>query len=118
MKPVLFHWSPAARREQIRRYGLMPGQEPTTVQCGGVEYLCLAADPARAWNLSAAMPWTPDGEWDLWQARLNNEYGMRLRVEDGEVLEFKVYDLIPPERLWLVGTRESTPVVAIESEKS
>lgn len=105
---TLFHWSPAARRAAILRAGLRPGAEPTT--CSQVmDYLCLGVDPRRAWVLSGSMDYTPNGSWDLWQVELDSEHEVRLRVEDGQLVEVKVHAAIPPSRLWLIASREKAP---------
>jgi hypothetical protein len=102
---TLFHWSPVTRRPAITIGGLHPGTEPTTCS-QPMKYLCLGVDPRRAWVLSGGMDYTPDGHWDLWQVALDSEHEVRLRVEDGQLVEVKVHAVIPPSRLWLIGSRE------------
>lgn len=106
--PPLFHWSPAERRQAIRAHGLLPashGEHELTTCSSRLDYVCLSPDPRRAWSISGGMGWTPGGPWDLWQIRLSSEFGTVLRLEDGEVWEWKVYQPIPPDRLWLIATR-------------
>jgi hypothetical protein len=101
---LLYHWAPATRRQAIAADGLRIGQEPTTCT-QAVDYLCLAVDPRRAWALTGDLDWTPGGEWDLWHVELDSEYDVRLRVEDGQLIEVMVGLDIPAKRLWLLGTR-------------
>lgn len=72
---VLFHWSPSVRRGQITRYGLRPRMRPTTSSVDEPAWrapcVCFADSPSWAWALSGGMPWTPRGEWDLWQTTLD-----------------------------------------------
>jgi hypothetical protein len=90
----------------------VPGQDPTTCT-GPVDYLCLSPTATTAWNLSAATDWTPDGDWDLWVVRLVDEYDVRLRIEDGLIVEAHVFDPIPPARLWRIGTRNTIEIAEV-----
>lgn len=72
----LYHWSPAARRKQIVRRGLVPGMRHATHTEGlrqpdgtmwRADYLCFGDDPAWSWALSAGQRGATVGEWDLWQ---------------------------------------------------
>ena len=102
----LFHWSPAARRNDILVHGLRPGA-PATVASGTLPYVCFGLSPSRAWSLSAAMDWAQEIEhWDLWQARLTDGDDVRARPELGPYIhEVKVYGPLPPDRLWYAGSR-------------
>lgn len=117
--PPLYHWSPADRRELIRRDGLIPptcGDHELTTCSERLDYVCLGTDPYRAWTISGGMNWTPPGLWDLWQIRLENERSVTLRLEDGEVWEWKVRQPIAPGQLWLIATRtESAATVEAAS---
>jgi len=104
--PPLYHWSPADRLNSIRLEGLRTGR-PATTSSGGLEYISLSPDPARAWQLSGAMEWTSEiDEWDLWQVRIAEGDSIQVRSEFGpEVMEIKVRNSIPAERCWYVGRR-------------
>lgn len=112
---VLYHWAPAARHDEIRRLGLQPYSPPCI---GGVEphewangcgHVCLGTSPSAAWQLSGALDYehlTEIEEWDLWEVRLGERDEVRVRSEFGpRVWEVKVYNAIPPDRVWWAATR-------------
>lgn len=69
---VLYHWSPRARRRQIKRYGLRPRMRPTITSPGWkAPYVCFAEDPSWAWELSGRFH-RDSGTWDLWQVWLSS----------------------------------------------
>lgn len=104
---ILYHWSPAARRKQIIRYGLRPRSRGTTSTVV-TPVICLADSPSWAWALSGEQRHSPAGEWDLWQTRLD-------AIEDPIVLPGRdrlsgIYEVRTEHRifkrnLWLVGSR-------------
>ncbi len=108
--PVLYHWSPAARRDDILRAGLVPGSA-ACIASGVLRYICLSPNPARAWQLSGATGWGDADEWDLWQVRIGDDDEVHIRPMFGaEVEEVTVRNVIPPDRLWWVGRRSAEGV--------
>ena len=107
--PPLYHWSPSDRREALREQGMRPYADPC-VQDGEhrFAYICLATDPQMAWMLSGDLSWTKEVElWDLWQVRLASGDEVHYRSDFGpELHEVRVFTPLPPDRIWLVGTRE------------
>lgn len=106
--PDLFHWSPADRRDAIRSEGLRTYCAPAVSSPGhAFPYLCFSSDPKAAWRLSGDMEWVSEvEEWDLWQVRLADTDEVRYNPSWGPVLEeIRVYNPIPADRIWLVGTR-------------
>lgn len=110
--PALFHWSPADRRDRIRREGLHPYCPP--VLHGGPNgdltfpYLCFSPTHSSAWGLSGDMEWVSEIDvWDLWQVRLAEGDEVHYRSDFGPVLrEIRVYGAISTDRCWYVATRE------------
>lgn len=100
--PPLFHWAPTARRASIERIGLVPGRRSNTLPQFRPPYVCLGTDPRSAWSLSGAM--CPEiTAWDLWQVSLADGHDVRQR--DDEPREWRVYDRIFKQGVWLVATR-------------
>lgn len=102
----LYHWSPAARRKQIIRYGLRPGMSVTTAM-GGMA-ICLADSPSWAWALSGGMKWTPGGEWDLWQTwlgRLQDPVVLASDKRPSGIDEVRTAHRVFKRDLWLAGHR-------------
>jgi hypothetical protein len=101
----LFHWSPAARRPGILRYGLRVNEQPT---CDTVPWdrVCCCMSPSHAWALSAAMFGNIGEEWDLWQVQLDKNDDVRPECFTGNVIgEIRVHNAIPRSRIWYVGSR-------------
>lgn len=119
-KPVtpLFHWSPAARRKQILRYGLRPFMRTTTAtddDSGGYPVVCFADSPSWAWALSGEMSWTPDGEWDCWQTDLGRlTEPVILPGEDrlSGIYEVRTEHRVYKRDLWWIGSRVRTRVAS------
>jgi hypothetical protein len=107
----LYHWAPVARRKQIMRYGLLPGKRPTTSSGGmGAPCVCLGDSPSWAWALSGGMPYTPDGEWDLWQTWLEAlDEPVVLADHTGSrpsgIYEVRTEKRIYKRNVWWVGSR-------------
>jgi len=103
-----FHWSPTARRAQIRRKGLIPGQRSVD-GLWKPPYVCYADDPGLAWNLSGRIH--PEIEsWDLWMTKLDSVSGYETLffdggAYDGQVKEVRVYERVFKRDLWFVGAR-------------
>lgn len=101
-----FHWSPRERREEIRTKGLVPG----SASLAGHEVLhsCAAPSPRQAWLLSGDTNWGLEQEdWDLWQVTLIETDELRVRADYGpRIVEVKIHNVIPPDRLWWVGERK------------
>lgn len=104
----LYHWSPAARHDDIHRDGIKPGA-PSTVASVPLPYVCLGFDPASAWAISGAMEWVSEvDKWDLWLVRLGDGDSVQVRPDFGPRLqEVKVHNPIPADRLWWVGRRDT-----------
>lgn len=104
---ALYHWSPFERRTDILKHGLVPGSDPSVCRDMRLGYVCLGPTPSKAWGYSGDMEWMEDfDEWDLWQVRLTADDDVRIR-NDGtfEIIEIKVHNTIPPDRVWWVGER-------------
>jgi hypothetical protein len=104
---TLYHWAPAARRNQIIRYGLRPGQRPTTHTDWRASYICFADTASWAWALSGAMPYTSTGAWDLWQTRLDrltDPYVVPADWSNG-IHEVRTGHRLYKRDLWHVATR-------------
>jgi hypothetical protein len=104
---ALFHWSPTERRKLIRERGLHPFKRPVIHSQDnlGYPYVSLSPTPSAGWSLSGAIVDEID-EWDLWMVRLADTDAIHVRSDFGPVIqEVKVSNVIPPDRLWYVGTR-------------
>lgn len=102
-----YHWAPTARRNQIKRLGLVPGKWSTD-RLWKPPYICLGEYPEVAWMLSGG---TARGktvaEWDLWQVWIEEQAGYEeLYFDTGNIKEIRVYDRIYKRNLWFVGTRQ------------
>lgn len=108
--PPLYHWSPADRYGSIRERGLVAGSK-ATVASAELPMVCAGTDPRSAWSLSAAMDWASEiDEWDLWLIHLGQHDEARVRTDYGpRIIEVKIHNTIPPERLWYVGRRDRQP---------
>jgi len=112
---LLYHWSPVGRRARIEAEGLVPGSWSTDL-VWKAPYLCFADSPSLAWALSAMMP---RGQliprWDLWMTwskHIVNHEVVLFDLDDpdpGAIKEYRVYETVPNERLWFVGTRRLEP---------
>lgn len=116
----LYHWSPGDRREAVLRGGLQPRSASHTAS-GSLAYICLSPSPQAAWTLSGDMDWMEDfDDWDLWQVRLVRGDEVRIRSDFGPiVVEVKVHNVVPPDRVWWVGRRTpwlTTPAKPEEAE--
>lgn len=101
-----YHWSPTERRNQIIRYGLMPGQWSTD-KLWKPPCVCLASTPNLAWVLSGR---TSRGSqidsWDLWEVFVGDQSGYEeLYFDSGVVKEIRVYERIYKRNVWFVGER-------------
>lgn len=105
--PALYHWSPTSRRVDILKFGLMPNQI-NVVSTGSQPHICLSTTPSMSWALSGGTGWTQIEEWDLWQVRLSEDDEVHIRPEFGNVVkEITVRNVIPPDRIWFVGNRNT-----------
>lgn len=106
----LYHWAPAARRKQIRRYGLRPGMRPTTSsgQPYGAPCVCFGDSPSWAWALSGKQPGAAAGEWDLWQTWLDRLEAPIVLATDSRpsgLHEIRTEHRVYKRDVWLVGSR-------------
>lgn len=122
--PVAYHWSPHDRYYAIMQNGLIPYAPPavhtifnetTGNDVIGWPYICFALEPSAAWRLSGDMDHASDIEdWDLWQVQFSDGDELHFRSEWGpQILELRVYNAVPPDRVWWVATR--TPRSAREA---
>lgn len=107
---ALYHFSPANRRDAIRRDGLIPGSTPVTAT-EAQPHLCFATDPAVAWVLSGGIDWNDHiADWDLWMIRVADTDQLTIVGDTGPYLrDIWIPHPIPARRLWLAGTRTRTP---------
>jgi hypothetical protein len=79
-------------------------------------YVCMSPDPQLAWRLSGDMDWTKEQElWDLWQIRVADDDELHYRSDFGpHLVEIRAYTPIPPDRIWLVGTRDGEHPPALD----
>lgn len=107
----LYHWSPAARRKQIYRYGLRPNMRQTTNPSPGwrAPWACFAQSPLCAWSLSGGQSGSPDGEWDLWMTRLSalTEPIILPTTDDDGIHEVRTCHRVYKRHLHRVATRIS-----------
>lgn len=109
--PVLYHWAPKAKREQITLEGLKPYQAATVCTPDmRSPYICLSPSASSAWSLSGDMEWVSEiEEWDLWQVVIPNDSTTEVHVRPffgNTVEEIKVYTPLAPSCVWYVATRE------------
>lgn len=103
----LYHWAPAGRRAAILAEGLVPGKS-NTVATTPLDYLCLGFSASGAWALSGGTVEHVEA-WDLWQVDLADGDWVRVREECGPTMcEVTLAKPVPPDRIWLVGTRGAT----------
>lgn len=86
---IAYHWSPDVNFHSIKKHGLLvPTKHPklvVPVTCSEGHrnpHISLGKTPAFAWALSADMPWTPEGWWNLYEIWLE---GIRHRSIGTEV---------------------------------
>lgn len=118
--PVLYHWSPVDRFDDIRTNGLRPHAPPANASVS-LPYVCLSPRPSRAWSLSGGMEiGTEADDWDLYEVRIADGDHVVVRPDFGpEIQEIKVYGPIAPDRVWWVARRGSTPAtVCLEVPRS
>lgn len=108
---MLYHWSPARNRNGITRRGLIPHRRPVThsKELGDwrAPYICFATDPIWGYALSADMPHTPDGEWDLWATWWEHlDSPEILASEEGDgIHEVRNYGRVYKRHLKFLGSR-------------
>lgn len=106
--PPGYHWAPLERRDEIVSGGLQLLTRSIAYPDGITPHICASLDPRTAWSLSGDTDWGRENEdWDLWQIMWSENDELRARIEPGHrIYEIKVYNAIPPDRLWWVGTRQ------------
>lgn len=105
--PALYHWSPAARHDDIRRHGLVPGSA-NCLASTPQPHICLSPTPSRAWSLSGDTGWPEVEAWDLWQVRLGPDDEVHVRPMGGNTVEeVNVRTTIPADRVWWVARRDT-----------
>jgi hypothetical protein len=84
-----YHWSPDRNFDSISKHGLLvPIKHPrivVPVTCSEGHrnpHISLGRTPLCAWELSAAMPWTENGWWNLYEVELTKwkSNGFELQV--------------------------------------
>lgn len=111
--PMLYHWAPADRYEDIVREGLKTYSKPT-VTTGRLRwpYICCGFTPSGAWSLSGDFmrdrdKLDPIEEWDLYQITLPEMAEWHMRAEFGpKMQEIKIFTSIPADHIWWVARRE------------
>lgn len=92
-----------------RKYKLESGEDfdPANRPIGW-PWVCLGPAPRAAWSISGDMDWAQEIQfWDLWQVELSPSDDIRLRNDSGQrIIEIRVHNTIPPDRVWWVGERE------------
>lgn len=107
----LYHWSPASKRRQIIRHGLLPHRRATTHATPGwrAPYVCFGDTAAWAWLLSGGQRSAPSGTWDLWETRITDLTDPKIlpapTVSNG-IHEVRTEHRVYKRHLWLVGQRE------------
>ncbi len=110
-RPVpLYHWSPAPRRTQIIRRGLVPGSWSID-HAWRAPYVALSDSPSLSWGLSGGHP---RGEahptWDLWMVWSDRLDGGHVHLfyglDESHPQEVRVFQRIYKRDLWMVGTRQ------------
>lgn len=112
---VLYHLSPTDNRDAIWRDGLrimMPIDDDELVQPDGTPvrfpWVCLATTPQDAWQLLPRAARDVVDEWDVWQVWLTDTDRLEIRPDLGlRIREVRAMNALSPDRLWLVGTRDS-----------
>lgn len=107
----LYHWSPAERRRQINKTGLVPGSWSTD-RFWKPPVICLASNPQLAWALSGGTArGAQHAEWDLWQVWMSDLNGYEEIVDyyknsdQTYIKEYRVYHRIYKKDVWYVATR-------------
>lgn len=121
--PVLFHWSPASARANIRKRGLRPtcptavwmrpdrpgeivGHGQVAAPEDPILTVCFGTTPLTAWALSGALSAERGEVWDLWSAAIDEDDEVHYRPHFSELLdEVRIANHIPAARLWFVGSR-------------
>lgn len=121
--PALFHWSPAANRNRIKRRGLKPTTETAVwvrpfhpgdkvghfhedLPDQPLRTVCLGTSPATAWAYSGAISAERGETWDLYEVTLHDDDETHLRPMYGNKLdEVRVANRIPKSRVWYVASR-------------
>lgn len=87
-----YHWSPDRNFDSIAKHGLLvPNKHPklvVPVTCSEGHrnpHISLGRTPLCAWSLSADMPWTENGWWNLYEVELSkwrsNGYELQVRQD-------------------------------------
>lgn len=105
---VGYHWAPRTHRGLIREKGLLTNQRGLSSPELRWPWVCLGPAPRAAWSISGDMDWAQEIQfWDLWQVELSPSDDIRLRNDSGQrIIEIRVHNTIPPDRVWWVGERE------------
>lgn len=108
MIEFLYHFAPRSRRERILREGLCIFSDPA-IQKIPFGYLCFGVTPSAAFGLSIRTLSEEDRteDWDLFQVRITRDDHLRVEMGDGGVIyEVRVFNTIPPDRIFWCGLRE------------
>lgn len=117
--PIVYHWSPRVNREKILTEGLklFIGEKeyinPLTneMELWKPPYICTSTDPEMALIYAIPAVTTEDGdipELDLFQIHLLQTDSAMFR-NDGKahIIEVRVKNTIPPDRIRYIATREA-----------
>jgi hypothetical protein len=108
---LMYHWSPADRREQITARGLRIRSESAHAP---IRYpmICLSPNPLHAWAMSGGT-FVTDGvdSWDLWAVYADDiRCGFEVIPNDDRTIrEIRVYRSLPASAVHHVGTRVTPP---------
>lgn len=106
----LYHWSPSPNRDSIRTHGLRI-RSRSTENTWHPPFLALSSTPALAWSLSAMRTDYDNAHtnWDLWMTWTSMLAHLEtIPFDDGEPREYRAYRSLRPDRIWYVGTRNTS----------
>lgn len=112
---TVYHWSPSENRDSILQTGLkilVPQEEYVTPVTGKIErwkppYICTSLDPWTA--LCYCIPSHEDDDiesYDLYAITLREDRVEIRNDRTTEILEIRVLNTIPPDRVNYLATRE------------
>lgn len=109
-----YHWSPDRNFDSIAKHGLLvPNKHPrivVPVTCSEGHrnpHISLGRTPLCAWELSAAMPWTENGWWNLYEVDLgidNNHQPRGIKYRSNG-FELQVRQDIPRNKVKWIANR-------------
>lgn len=110
-----YHWSPRENRDAIQREGLKVGvrailyRNPATGEdeAWRAPYICTSPSPSKALKYVKARFDDDTPDMDLYEVRVSPEDKVKIRNDmRREILEVRIYNSIPPNRVIYLATRE------------